>query len=117
LYKMSKEIAQTLFEHLMDEGLPVGDTFLPAVQSSYHRESREALQRYRNLALINGLPFDMAAEQHAIDLFSKALGEAISDPGTPPRSSAALPSWKDIQTVNPEFITSFLSAIATDNAA
>ncbi|MGB8355636.1 MAG: hypothetical protein WCD79_17185 [Chthoniobacteraceae bacterium] len=114
LYKMSKEIAHALFEHLADEGLPMTATLQAAVQSSYHRESREALHRYKNLALINGLSFEIAAEQHAVELFSKALGEAMEAPCT---AQVTLVCWKDIQgAVQPDFVMRFLSAIAEDEA-
>jgi len=112
LYKMSREIAHALFGHLMDEGLPMTGEFLPAVLASYHRESREALRRYKNLALINGLPFDMVAEQHAVELFSKALGEAMDAQGS---TGVVLASWKRVRNVLPDFTGQFLSAVAAEN--
>jgi len=112
LYKMSREIAHALLEHLVDEGLPMTPAFQPAVLASYHRESREALQRYKNLALINGLPFDMASEQSAVEHFAKALGEAM---GAGRGSKVTLASWKDIQSAQPEFAGKFLEAVAADN--
>jgi len=112
LYKMSRQIAQALFGQLIEEGVPMGDTFLPAVQASYHRESREGLRRYRNLALINDLPFDLAAEEHAIELFSKALAEALNAPDL---TQSTLPSWSRLQTVLPDFTQKFLAAVAAEN--
>lgn len=115
LYKMSSQIARALFEQLAAEGLALSGTFLPAVQSSYRRESREALQRYRNLALINGLPFDLEAETQAVESFANALGEAIGDCNTPDQSSLA--SWKRIASLKPGFIPEFLAAVAAENEA
>jgi glucosyl-3-phosphoglycerate synthase len=112
LYKMSKQIARALFDHLADEGLPMDGGFLPAIQSSYRRESRDALQRYRNLALINEIPFDTAVEQHAIDLFSKALDESV---GARNAAAPALASWQRITSTLPDFVPEFLAVVEEEN--
>jgi len=113
LYKMARQIARALFTHLIDEGIAITGAFLPAAQSSYHRESRDALLRYRNLALINGLPFDTAAEQHAIELFSKALAESTNN--AVDSVAVNLASWKRVQEAIPDFGAQFLSIIAMEN--
>lgn len=112
LYKMSKEITRALLDHLEGEGVSVLDGFLPAVQSSYRRESREALRRYKNLALMNNLPFDPEAEQQAVESFSKALEEATGCRGA---TQSMLPSWKRIASVMPDFMPRFLAAVAMEN--
>ncbi len=112
LYKMSRQIAGTLLDHLIEEGVPVTEAFLPAVQSSYLRESREALRRYKNLALMNNLPFDSEAEQQAVESFSKALAEAAAHRAAP---QPVLASWKRIANVLPDFTPRFLAAVDAEN--
>jgi len=112
LHAMSKQIAAALFEHLAGEGAVTGGNFLPALQLSYRRESRDALRRYGHLALMNGISFDAVAEQRAVDSFSRALEEA-STPSSVPRS--ILPSWRHIAKVMPDFAPRFLAAVAEEN--
>lgn len=111
LRKMCRQIAGTLFVHLASEGVPMGPEFLPAVQSSYSRESREALRRYRGLALMNGIAFDPEAEQQAVEAFSSALAEAAGE-GT---DRAALQPWKRIAAMVPDLRQRFLAAVAEEN--
>lgn len=112
LATMSKQIAGALFDHLATEGVPAGGGFLPAVQMSYRREAHEALRRYENLALMNGLPFDRAGEQQAVESFSKALEEAAAGLAAP---QAILPGWNRIATLSPDFLPRFLAAVAREN--
>ena len=112
LYKMSGQIARTLLDHLAAEGVPAAGGFLPAVQSSYRRESLEALRRYKSLALINNLPFDPEAEQQAVDSFSRALAEAAGERAGP---HPVLPSWKRIADTLPDFLPRFLETVAAEN--
>ena len=112
LCKMSRQIAGALFDHLATEGMAMGEGFVTAVQLSYRRESREALRRYENLAIMNRIPFDANAEQEAVDSFSKALEEAIAGKAAP---QVALPSWNTIAALLPDFTARFLEAIAAEN--
>jgi len=80
LVKMSKEIAHALFAQLIEEGIPVCGTFTDAVLASYRREAQEALTRFRNLALINALPFDAKEELQCVESF---------------RASARRGRWRD----------------------
>lgn len=70
---MAKEIARTLFAQLAIEGIQVNAQFLEAVRALYRVEAAEALIRYRNLALINDLPFDGELEELKTQLFASAL--------------------------------------------
>lgn len=112
LYKMSRQIARALLDHLAAEGVSSNDGFLPVVEASYRRESREALLRYKNLALINDLPFDATAEQQAVESFARALTQAAGERGLP---QPVLPSWKRIASLLPDFPAQFLAAVAEEN--
>lgn len=75
LQAMAKEIAQTLFAQLALEGVQITPSFLEAVRAMYLNEAAEALRRFRNLALINCLPFD--EEQEALRIFAGALDSVL----------------------------------------
>ena len=48
--------------------------FAPRVAAAYRREAAHALRRCASLALINGLPFDGAAEAAIVETFAARLG-------------------------------------------
>lgn len=73
LAKMAAEIARELFTQLAAEGLPNDAAFHAAIASAYRREAAHALRRSASLALINGLPFDEAAEQEMLASFAQQL--------------------------------------------
>ncbi|MEI9895832.1 MAG: hypothetical protein WDN28_18605 [Chthoniobacter sp.] len=74
LADMAAEIARELFAQLSAEGLANDAPFHTAVASAYRREADHALRRSANLALINGLPFDEAAEREMLATFARQLG-------------------------------------------
>lgn len=73
LAAMAGEIARELFTQLAAEGLPHDTAFGTAVAAAYRREAAHALRRSANLALINALPFDEAAERAIIEEFAARL--------------------------------------------
>ncbi|MEP6670820.1 MAG: hypothetical protein ABJF10_16805 [Chthoniobacter sp.] len=73
LADMAAEIARELFTQLAAEGLANDAAFHAAVAAAYRREAAHALRRSASLALINGLPFDEAAEQEMFTGFARAL--------------------------------------------
>ena len=80
LADMAAEITRELFSQLAAEGLAKDAAFHTAIAAVYRREAAHALKRSANLALINGLPFDQAAESAIVEIFSGrlSLGEAES---------------------------------------
>ena len=87
LAAMSGEIARTLFAQLATEGIGSEPAWRETLVAAYRREAALAISRSANLALINGLPFDAAAENEMIEAFSAALAQAGA---TTPESAAEL---------------------------
>ena len=89
LLKMAREIAQALFHYLELEGVSIDGSFMAAICATYPREAEEAVRRYRNLALINGLEFEALQEAAAVEGFHQVLQALPTE-----RPSAFLPPWK-----------------------
>ena len=106
LLAMSREIAGTLFSQLATEGQSVTATYRRSVAAAYRTEAASALRRSRDLALINGLPFDRQAEEALIDGAAKHLE---SQTGVEP-IAPLLPSWASIARNDPSEYESFRSA-------
>lgn len=73
LADMAAEIARELFTQLAAEGLARDAAFQVAIAAAYRREAAHALRRSASLALINGFPFDEAAEHAMLDTFARQL--------------------------------------------
>jgi glucosyl-3-phosphoglycerate synthase len=110
LFYMCKQIADTLLGQLVEEGLPICDTFLGAVRGAFSLCAEDALRRFQHLALINGLAFDSAQEGTAVASFSGALGEACSEflSGAAP---VALPAWQRVHAHSPQQAHAFLRSV------
>ena len=70
---MCGEIARTLLAQLAAEGCRVDASFRAALLGAFRRESEQALRRSEALALMNGLPFDAAAERAIVEAFAAQL--------------------------------------------
>jgi glucosyl-3-phosphoglycerate synthase len=73
---MAEEIARELFAQLATEGLASDPGFRAAVARGYRSEAALALRHSASLAMINGLPFDGAAEAAIVEAFAARL-EAV----------------------------------------
>ena len=76
LAAMAGEIARELLRQCALEGLPADFAFRSALATAYRREAAHALRRSAHLALINGLPFDEAAETAIVETFAARLDGA-----------------------------------------
>lgn len=110
LSAMCGEIAQALYAQLSAEGTRVDDAFRAALTNAFRRESALALRRSAALALVNGLPFDLQAEQSIVDKFTAQLDA--------PATSAApgLPAWQRLKRERPDALFVLRQAVAQDNA-
>jgi glucosyl-3-phosphoglycerate synthase len=91
LIKMAREIAQSLFHYLAEEGIKTDSSFLSALRATFPREADEAMRRYHNLALINGLVFDETEEKIAVDAFCQMLQSLELD-----EPAVFLPPWRNL---------------------
>jgi glucosyl-3-phosphoglycerate synthase len=99
LFRMSKEIAHTLFANLIDEGFPVCGQLMGALRESFVREVAEALRRSRHLALMNGLrgvKDDTETAAALTGAFDAAGQEFMTA-----TASGALPAWNEVLRSKP----------------
>jgi glucosyl-3-phosphoglycerate synthase len=111
LVRMAEEIAGVLFEQLAMEGVNVTPQFRASVARAFEDEAALALRRSRSLAVINGLPFDEAAESGIIAALAAELARG---PAAPP---PALPSWTTLAAEEPEWVERFRAAVDLASSA
>jgi glucosyl-3-phosphoglycerate synthase len=81
LADMAAEIARELLAQLAVEGLATDATFRTTLADAWRREAAHALRRSASLALINGLPFDPAAEAAIVETFARCLTPPLAARG------------------------------------
>lgn len=72
LTAMSAEIAQEVFRQMESEGMKTTG-IRQWIAKLYKAEAEHAMRRSQHLALMNGLPFDEAAEREMIEAFARQL--------------------------------------------
>jgi glucosyl-3-phosphoglycerate synthase len=88
LRRMTADIAKSLFQTIAQEGILLTTDHFRSLQIYYLRFAQDTIRRYYADAMINGLEFDLHAEDSAVQLFARSLRAAahsfIDDPlGTP----------------------------------
>ncbi|NUN48221.1 MAG: glycosyl transferase [Candidatus Brocadiae bacterium] len=115
LNRMAIEIAKHLFRTLAGEGVHISDGFFKSVKAMYLREAQDAIRKYNDDALINGLLFDRHIEGLAVETFARSIEVAaravIEDPlGTP-----LIPNWNRVTAAVPDILEQLRAAVEEDN--
>lgn len=111
LVAMCGEIARAGLTQLAAEGCTVDGRFRSALLGAYRREGAQALRRSEALALMNGLPFDAAAERAIVEAFASQLA---TEPGRP---RPPLPAWSRLLRERPADAARFLEAADRTSAS
>lgn len=88
LRRMTADIAKSLFQTIAQEGIVLTTDHFRSLQVYYLRYAQDTIRRFYADAMINGLEFDLHAEDMAVQIFARSLRAAahsfIDDPlGTP----------------------------------
>jgi len=105
LTRMAREIAETLFTALEQEGCMSAGGAWAGMIDAYVKEGRQAVQRSGALARINGLSFDAATENATVDLFAGELSQRSES------SPETLPSWNTLGKQKPEWVQAFARTV------
>ena len=87
LIASATEVASTLAAHVLEGGTSEDNArLLNSVSARYRQTALQWVPRYQHDALLNGLRYDIADEQHAVQVFTSALADAfqIQDGDTAP---------------------------------
>jgi glucosyl-3-phosphoglycerate synthase len=114
LHRMVVDIASSLIRNQASYGVEFESGFLNTLIAAYVRTAQDAIDRYGDDAVLNGLHFDRHEEELAVETFSRALRAAglgfVRDPmGAPP-----IPNWSRVNAALPEFLDVLEQAVAED---
>ncbi len=115
LHRMAVDIAKHLFRILASEGVPISDGFFKSVKAAYLREAQEAIRKYYDDAMINGLTCDRHAEATAVETFARAVDLAARSVVEDPLGAPLIPNWNRVVSAIPDFFDRLRGAVEEDN--
>lgn len=107
LRRMSADIGRTLFRSMAAEGSGLDAAELVDLDVRYQRSAQQMICRYEADAVMNGLRFDRAAEQVAVEGFRQSVREAARR-STCGEFSFLLPPWSTVRTRFPSVLPDLL---------
>jgi len=116
LAKMSIDIAKSFYRVLASRGVVFSDQFFRTIKATYLRTALDFIEKYSHDAEINGLKYDLHAEEKAVDVFLKSIILAGDHYLLNPMELPAMPSWKRIESAIPEFFEELVEAVTRDNS-
>ncbi|MBI1897699.1 MAG: glycosyl transferase [Acidobacteria bacterium] len=115
LRKMTIDIANCLFRTLASEGVVLGPDEFRTLEIRYLRMAEDTIRRYYADALLNGLKFDLHAEELAVNTFAKSLREAARAYLEDPLGAPLIPNWNRVVAAIPDFFERLLDAVSATN--
>ncbi len=115
LYKMSIDIAKTLFRVLYASGVVLGSGFFSTLRATFLKEAQDSTQMYRDDARINGLVYDRHGEATAIEMFTGAIRIAGETIERDPMGLPLIPNWNRVLSAIPNFAAQLLNSVEEDN--
>ena len=114
LHRMVRDIAGSLIRNLASYGIEFDSGFLNTMIAAYVRTAQDAIARYSDDAVLNGLRFDRHAEEVAVETFSGALRAAGLDFVRDPMGAPQIPNWSRVVAALPGFLDEFRLAVDED---
>ncbi|MEM6605419.1 MAG: glycosyl transferase [Pseudomonadota bacterium] len=115
LSRMSIDICKALFRKLATRGVVISAESFRSLKASYYRIALDFVETYHNDARMNGLAYDLHAEEHAVELFAENImlaGEAFLER---PMERPFIPSWSRVTSAIPNFLERLKAAVEEDH--
>tara|TARA_B100000809_G_scaffold240984_1_gene263794 strand:+ start:2891 stop:4102 length:1212 start_codon:yes stop_codon:yes gene_type:complete len=116
IYKMSNDIAKTLFRIMAQEGVVFSKDSFITLLASYFQESRFEISKFNALSKLNSLDYSREKEIKAVEAFQEAIKEASEEFHESPMGTPSLSSWITVRSVMPDFSEKFVEYVKKDNA-
>ncbi len=116
LHKMSRDITKALYRKLAIGGAVLSPEIFRTIKASYYRIALDMVERYGNVAAMNGLDFDSHSEERLVEVFAQTIMEAGDDYLSHPMESPFIASWARVQSAVPDAFNLIHEAVEADNA-
>lgn len=108
IMRMAIDIARTFFRVLSQEGIIFPPETVRTLKITYYDKAMEFVEKYKNVAMINGLKYDRNREIVAIEKFTTALEIAAKEFNEHPLGSHLIPTWGRIDSAMPALLNKVL---------
>lgn len=115
LSKMSIDIAKALFRKLATQGKVLTPETFRSIKATYFRVALDMVETYRNDAIMNGLSFDIHAEELAVEMFAGNLMDAGQAFLENPMETPFIASWSRVQSAVPDILARLYQAVEDDH--
>jgi glucosyl-3-phosphoglycerate synthase len=115
LIRMATDIAEALLRVISQDGTILSQSFLRTLLTSYVEESRNAIEKYHALSMINGLFYDRHSEIEASEAFVGCLKDAIRKFVADPVGIPMMSAWVRVNAAIPDFQDRMNEVVEEDN--
>jgi glucosyl-3-phosphoglycerate synthase len=116
LMKMSIDITKSLLRNLATEGLVFDTAFFNTLRTAYLRAAQDAIKKFEDDAIINGLIFDRHEERIAVEAFTRGIKMAVEEFLQDPLGIPLITNWNRVVSAIPNFFQMLEDAVDVDNA-
>ena len=114
LNRMATDIAKAMFRKLATNGEVFSPEVFRTVKAAYYRAGLDMVGRYQHDAQINGLDFDLHAEEAAVELFAASVMRDGDQFLSNPMEAPFLPSWSRVRSAMPDVLELLADAVEAD---
>lgn len=93
LNRMARDVGTHLLRTLAAAGVVLSDGLFKSLVAAYQREAEDAVADSYAVAMINGLRYDRHQEEIEVQVFARALRQAIDEFGADPSGPPLVPNW------------------------
>ncbi len=116
LSKMSIDITKAFFRKLATDGVVFNSGLFRTVKATYLRIAFDLVEAYRCDAEMNGLCFDVHAEEAMVELFAENIMKAGEVFLNNPMEQPFVPHWNRVVSAMPDIYEQLIDAVELDYA-
>lgn len=115
LSKMSIDISKALFRKLATDGQVFNKGVFRSLKATYYRVALDLIESYHSDAIMNGLDFDIHAEEKMVELFAENIMKAGDVFLNKPMEQPFVPHWSRVASAIPDIFEQLLDAVDKDH--
>lgn len=115
LSKMSIDISKALFRKLATGGQVFNKGVFRSLKATYYRVALDLIDSYHSDATMNGLDFDIHAEEKMVELFAENIMKAGHVFLNKPMEQPFVPHWSRVASAIPDIFEQLLDAVDKDH--
>ncbi|MEZ5218588.1 MAG: hypothetical protein R2715_18850 [Ilumatobacteraceae bacterium] len=116
LNRMATDISKAIFRKLATKGAVLSPEVFRTVKAAYYRSALDMVDRYQDVATINGFDYDRHREEATVELFASAVMRAGHHFLANPMETPFLASWSRVASALPEVLHGLDDAVEADAA-